>query len=178
MAKWGNSRHKIRVLKRNNVGLGEMISKEHEQRGTSPSIKLYAYTPCRNVAMIGQLHAPFILLNSKKARFCLWIGWVCFRCVLENVEKKELACLLHPTNRSLTNVPTTLSRLSVKSKTLKFRRFVLHESWTAVLTFWHRSFIFNSNKSPTRCNCFSVYYPDVCLQLNMFWALSSKQTSG
>ena len=36
------------------------------------------------------------------------------------------------------------------------------------LTFWHRSFTFNSNKSPTWCNNFSVYYPDVCLQLNMF----------
>jgi hypothetical protein len=29
------------------------------------------------------------------------------------------------------------------------------------LTFWHRSFTFNSNKSPTWCNNFSVYYPDV-----------------
>jgi hypothetical protein len=29
-------------------------------------------------------------------------------------------------------------------------------------------FLFNSNKSPTWCNNFSVYYPDVCLQLNMF----------
>jgi hypothetical protein len=38
------------------------------------------------------------------------------------------------------------------------------------LTFCHRSFIFNSNKSPTLCNKFSVYYPDVCLQLNMFRA--------
>ena len=38
------------------------------------------------------------------------------------------------------------------------------------LTFWHRSFTFNSNKSPTWCNNFSVYYPDVCLQLNMFRA--------
>jgi hypothetical protein len=36
------------------------------------------------------------------------------------------------------------------------------------LTFWHRSFTFNSNKSPTWCNNFSVYYPDVCLQLSMF----------
>jgi hypothetical protein len=36
------------------------------------------------------------------------------------------------------------------------------------LTFWHRSFTFNSNKSPTWNNNFSVYYPDVCLQLNMF----------
>jgi hypothetical protein len=29
-----------------------------------------------------------------------------------------------------------------------------------------------SNKSPTWCNNFSVYYPDVSLQLNMFWAFS------
>jgi len=41
-----------------------------------------------------------------------------------------------------------------------------------VLTFWHRSFIFNSNQSPTWCKSFSVYYPDVCLQLNMFRAFS------
>ena len=40
------------------------------------------------------------------------------------------------------------------------------------LTFWHRSFTFNSNKSPTWCNNFSVYYPDVCLQLNKFRAFS------
>ena len=40
------------------------------------------------------------------------------------------------------------------------------------LTFWHRSFTFNSNKSPTWCNNFSVYYPDVYLQLNMFRAFS------
>jgi len=38
----------------------------------------------------------------------------------------------------------------------------------ATLTFSHRSFTFNSNKSPTQCNNFSVYYPDVCLQLNTF----------
>ena len=31
---------------------------------------------------------------------------------------------------------------------------------------------YNSNKSPTRCNNFLVYYPDVYLQLNMFRALS------
>jgi hypothetical protein len=38
--------------------------------------------------------------------------------------------------------------------------------------FWHRRFTFNSNKSPTWCNIFLVYYPDVCLQLNMFRAFS------
>jgi hypothetical protein len=41
------------------------------------------------------------------------------------------------------------------------------------LTFWHRSFTFNSNKSPIWCNSFSVYYPDVCSQLNMFRAFSA-----
>ena len=41
------------------------------------------------------------------------------------------------------------------------------------LTFWHRSFTFNSNKSPTWCRNFSVYYPDVCLQLNIFRAFSA-----
>jgi hypothetical protein len=40
------------------------------------------------------------------------------------------------------------------------------------LNFWHRGFKFNSNKSPTWCNNFSVYYPDFCLQLNMFPAFS------
>jgi hypothetical protein len=39
-----------------------------------------------------------------------------------------------------------------------------------LLTFWHRSFTFNSNKSPTWCNNVLVYYPDICLQLNMFRA--------
>jgi hypothetical protein len=39
-----------------------------------------------------------------------------------------------------------------------------------MLTFRYRRFTFNSNKSPTWCNNFSVYYPDVCLQLNMFRA--------
>jgi hypothetical protein len=44
-------------------------------------------------------------------------------------------------------------------------------NFISLLTFWHRSFTFNSNKSPNWCNSFSVYYPDVCLQLNMFWTL-------
>jgi len=30
----------------------------------------------------------------------------------------------------------------------------------------------SSNKSPTRCNNFSVYHPDVCLQLDMFRGFS------
>jgi len=51
------------------------------------------------------------------------------------------------------------------------------EAATTTLTFWHRSFTFNSNKSPTWCNNFSVYYPDVCLQLNMF-RVFSRPSSG
>jgi len=35
-----------------------------------------------------------------------------------------------------------------------------------------RNFGNNSNKSPTRCNKFPVYYPDVYLQLNLFRAFS------
>jgi hypothetical protein len=50
----------------------------------------------------------------------------------------------------------------------------LHIYWTGghLCTFnlWYRNFTYNSNKSPTWCNSFSVYYPDVCLQLNMFRA--------
>jgi len=41
-----------------------------------------------------------------------------------------------------------------------------------MLTFWHQSFTFNWNKSPTWCNSFPVYYPDVCLQFSMFRAFS------
>jgi hypothetical protein len=36
----------------------------------------------------------------------------------------------------------------------------------------------NSNKSPTWCDNFPVYYPDVCLQLNMFWAFSRPSSGG
>ena len=44
------------------------------------------------------------------------------------------------------------------------------EQVDGILTFWHRRFTFNSSKSPTWCKSFSVYYPDICLQLNMFRA--------
>ena len=50
--------------------------------------------------------------------------------------------------------------------------FIWWEMITVFLTFWHRSFTFNSNKSPTWYNNFSVYYRDVCLQFNMFRAFS------
>ena len=45
--------------------------------------------------------------------------------------------------------------------------------WNEInVTFWTRSFTFNSNKSPTWSYNFPVYYPDVCLQFNMFRAFS------
>lgn len=49
------------------MGFGELISKEHEQRGISTSIKMYEYTSRRNVAMIGLLHAPLTYLHSKQS---------------------------------------------------------------------------------------------------------------
>jgi hypothetical protein len=42
-----------------------------------------------------------------------------------------------------------------------------------LLGLWVRASSYNSNKSPTWCNNFSVYYRDVCLQLNMFRAFYS-----
>ena len=46
------------------------------------------------------------------------------------------------------------------------------DNFRETLTFWHRSFTFKSNKSPTWCKNLSVHYPDFCLQLNMFRAFS------
>jgi hypothetical protein len=40
------------------------------------------------------------------------------------------------------------------------------------LSIVNRSLTFNSNKSPTWSDNFSVYYPEVCLHLNMFRAFS------
>jgi hypothetical protein len=44
--------------------------------------------------------------------------------------------------------------------------------WVHIMRKHHRwiKIQVNSNKSPTRCNNFPVYYPDVYLQLNIFWA--------
>jgi hypothetical protein len=55
--------------------------------------------------------------------------------------------------------------------------FIFYILPRSILTFWHRNFTFNSNKSPTRYNSFSVYYPEVCLQLTMF-RVFSRPSSG
>jgi len=71
-------------------------------------------------------------------------------------------------------VPSNMCSLGFQEKhpmVWKQENQMLHSSsWW--LTFWHRSFTFNSNKSPTWCNNFSVYYSDFCLQLNTFRAFS------
>ena len=67
----------------------------------------------------------------------------------------------------------SVRRLCWKWVTLKWEKLAtFNVLMTSCLTFWHRSFTFISNKSPTWCNNFSVCYPDVCLQLNMFRAFS------
>jgi len=42
-----------------------------------------------------------------------------------------------------------------------------------LLKFWHRSITFNSNKSPTWYNNFSVYYPDIWLSIIVLTCLRS-----
>jgi len=60
------------------------------------------------------------------------------------------------------NCFTTLWEFDSKAElVLKVKKWINN-----CLTFWHRSFTFNSNKSPTWCNNFSVYYPDVCLHVS------------
>ena len=90
-------------------------------------------------------------------------------------------CTQHPTGALTANISTwdVLNTLGAGASVI-FRwgrhSALLTVAWVSsrcslLLTFWHRSFIFNSNKSATWCNNFSVYYPDVCLQL-MFRAFS------
>ena len=71
---------------------------------------------------------------------------------------------------------TRWQRLTIQCRTA-IERYLRFGQCLLQLNFWHRSFTFNSNKSPTWCNNFSVYYPDVCLELNMFRAFS-RQSSG
>ena len=67
---------------------------------------------------------------------------------------------------------TKVTYLQMRTRDWKMIRAYSNRRLKHNLTFWHRSFTFNSNKPPTWCNNFSVYYPDVCLQLNMFRAFS------
>ena len=60
--------------------------------------------------------------------------------------------------------------LLIRTGTLRDGKYIF--SNVSSLTFWRRRFTFNSNNSPTWCNSFSVYYPEVYLQLNVFRAFS------
>ena len=49
----------------------------------------------------------------------------------------------------------------------------LSQNWSSLVSYLLMNHsLLNSNKSPTGCNNFLVYYPDVYLQLNMFLAFS------
>jgi hypothetical protein len=93
----------------------------------------------------------------------------------------ETALVLHDFSslclgvKSCGKLPSRLQSFPLSSTLWHLRlrfRLLCFEICGISLTFWHRSFTFNSNKSPTWCNNFLVYYPDVCLQLNMFRAFS------
>ena len=81
-----------------------------------------------------------------------------------------LCCWLHPTADLYVVTNLCCTKVVHLSHFLRKMRQILF--WSLYLTFWHRSFTSNSNKSPVWCKSFSVYYPDVCLQLNMFRAFS------
>ena len=96
------------------------------------------------------------------------------------IGKSRLMLSIHscPFLAALCNSAFWIMRLDVYSPCIYFRtqflKFWMLENtlFLTFLTFWHRSFTVNSNKSPTWCNNFSVYYSDVCLQLNMFRTFS------
>ena len=50
--------------------------------------------------------------------------------------------------------------------------FLCNFTYYPSITYCKKLILPNSNNSPTRCNSFTVYYPDVYLQPNMFWAFS------
>jgi hypothetical protein len=57
-------------------------------------------------------------------------------------------------------------------KTVKYKATKKHVEIKWGRKFFKYVLLFNSNKSPTRCNNFPVYYPEVYLPLNMFRAFS------
>jgi hypothetical protein len=70
------------------------------------------------------------------------------------------------------NEATAFKTNRPKSKLNKTQHLYFNADGGMSLTFRHRSFTFNSNKSPTWCNSFSVYYPDVpwmCVPVTTAW---------
>jgi hypothetical protein len=68
--------------------------------------------------------------------------------------------------------PLTATKVHQNLKQLQV--FTEHEiiSFLCVIVPFRKNTQFHSSKSPTRCNSFPIYYPDVYLQLNMFRAFS------
>jgi hypothetical protein len=58
------------------------------------------------------------------------------------------------------NLPTLLIQLLSHHERIRVTQYINFVFMQYYLSFWHRSFTFNSNKSPTWCKSFPVYYPD------------------
>jgi hypothetical protein len=118
----------------------------------------------------------YILFQRTQQWINMTVLWEIMLCILVDVHRRfgENCCLYH--QGTLFQLPWWW-RLPVTQVTWCHVPQNSHENLkprncSCSLTFLHRSFTFNSNKSSTLCNNFSVYYPDVCLQLNMFRAFS------
>jgi hypothetical protein len=80
---------------------------------------------------------------------------------LENIALQEnlIRCSIY-----IIDAPKNLLLLFHQTKLESLRRETTIKLYSAS--------VFNSNKSPTRCNRFPVYYPDAYLQLNVFRTFS------
>ena len=134
----------------------------------------YTYKCNRNCS---QWHCFFRMVKKSKSR---WIIHVYFNCNLDFVviivkleilrHRKIFQLFCHLWTRVTILLNAAKGHIKFVNVTFTFTDKGVHSC--VYLTFWHWSFTFNSNKLPTWCNNFSVYYSDVCLQLNMFWAFS------
>jgi hypothetical protein len=79
---------------------------------------------------------------------------------------KTPTCYKTHTNTLITTPPPTHTHITKQYKTT-----TVQIKTNTVQDLEVRASSNNSNKSPTRCNNFTVYYPDVYLQLNMFWGV-------
>ena len=93
--------------------------------------------------------------------------------ILSVKEIKSLNCLLFFLN--ICDDPFAVQKKSGQNfnfSVFSFRTEVRFGRFVSAYYTWTNIYKYNSNQSPTRCNNFSVYYPDVYSQLNMFWAFS------
>jgi hypothetical protein len=118
------------------------------------------------------------ILYSQRPRFCFWlvlVGYVVEKLELGQCFLSSSTCIfpchhnsiIPPYSHVIYLPPMPYNTSTWKMK--HFSSFVVTAELDNNVEWVENS---NSNKSPTRCNNFSVYYPDVCLQLNMFRAFS------